>query len=427
MSPVPRLGLRANWRQFTLLIVINAFVGAMVGMERVVVPLLAERDFGIASRSVILSFIVSFGLVKAAANLLAGGLSDRAGRRRVLIAGWLFALPIPAMLYLAPAWEWVVAANVLLGINQGLAWSTTVIMKIDLVGPVRRGLAMGLNEAAGYLAVSLAALCSGYLAAVYGHRDALLAVGATAAAAGLILSVAFARESRHHAEAEARTQQPSRATFGEIFARTSWRDRTLFSITQAGLVNNLNDGMAWGLLPLFYTSQGLPLGQVASLSALYPAVWGIAQLATGAWSDCAGRKPLIAAGMWLQGAAIALIPLWRSFSGWALAAVLLGLGTAMVYPTLLAAIGDVAHSSWRASAVGVYRLWRDAGYAIGALLSGLAADALGMEWAIFLVGALTALSGVIAAVRMRETSARARRPAPSAVLPLPASRSAGEA
>jgi MFS family permease len=403
MPGQPQLGLRQNWRQFALLVVINTFVGAMVGMERVVVPLLAEQDFGVASRAVMLSFLVSFGLVKAGANLVAGGLSDRAGRKRVLVAGWLFALPIPALLFFAPSWKWVVAANVLLGINQGLTWSTTVIMKIDLVGPKRRGLAMGLNEAAGYVAVSLAALCSGYLAGVYGHRAALLAIGGAAGTAGFLLSVAFVRESRHHAEAEARMQTGKRYSFREVFSRTSWRDRTLFSISQAGMVNNLNDGMAWGLLPLYYVSHGLAIRDVAVLSAIYPAVWGVSQLATGTLSDRMGRKTLITTGMLVQSAAIVLILLSTGYTVWASAAVLLGLGTAMVYPTLLAAIGDVAHSSWRASAVGVYRLWRDAGYAAGALFSGLLADAMGMSWAIAGVAALTGMSGVIVAACMRET------------------------
>jgi MFS family permease len=403
MPAQPQLGLRQNWRQFSLLVVINTFVGAMVGMERVVVPLLAEQDFGVASRTAMLSFIVSFGLVKAGANLIAGGLSDHAGRKRVLVAGWLFALPIPALLFFAPSWKWVVAANVLLGINQGLTWSTTVIMKIDLAGPKRRGLAMGLNEAAGYVAVSLAALCSGYLAGVYGHRAALLAIGGAAGTAGFLFSVAFVRESRHHAEAEARMQAGKRYSFREVFSRTSWRDRTLFSISQAGMVNNLNDGMAWGLLPLYYVSHGLAIRDVAVLSAIYPAVWGVSQLATGTLSDRMGRKTLITTGMLVQSAAIALILVSTGYTVWASSAVLLGLGTAMVYPTLLAAIGDVAHSSWRASAVGVYRLWRDAGYAAGALFSGLIADAMGMNWAIAGVAALTGLSGVIVAARMRET------------------------
>jgi MFS family permease len=375
----------------------------MVGAERVVLPLLAQTDFGLASRAAILSFIVSFGLVKAGANLFAGRLGDRVGRKRVLIAGWVFGLPVPLLLYFAPSWGWILLANVLLGLNQGLAWSTTVIMKIDLVGPKRRGFAMGLNEAAGYLAVSGAALLAGYLAAAYGHRSALLWVGGASALFGLLLSALFVRETRSHVQVEARGQTASERSFRQIFWLTSWKERTLFSVSQAGMVNNLNDGMAWGLFPLFFAAGGLSLQEVSILGALYPAVWGLVQLVTGALSDRCGRKVLITSGMVLQGMAILSLPLTRGFVPWAFASALLGIGTAMVYPTLLAAIGDVAHPSWRASAVGVYRLWRDGGYALGALLAGIIADALGMHWAIAAIGALTVVSGLVALVTMRET------------------------
>ena len=398
-----RLGLLENWEQFALLVIVNAFVGAMVGAERVVLPLLAQSDFGLASRTAILSFIVSFGIVKAGANLFAGRLGDRVGRKRVLITGWLFGLPVPLLLYYAPSWSWIIFANVLLGLNQGFAWSTTVIMKIDLVGPKRRGLAMGLNEAAGYLAVSGAALLTGYLAGSYGNRSALLWVGGVAASLGLVLSVFFVRESRLHVEAEGRGQAVANRSFREIFWLASWKDRTLFSVSQAGMVNNLNDGMAWGLFPLFFAAGGLSLREVSILGALYPAVWGLVQLVTGALSDRWGRKLLIASGMVLQGAAILSLPLVTGFAPWAIASAFLGVGTAMVYPTLLATIGDVAHPSWRASAVGVYRLLRDGGYALGALLAGLIADLLGLRWAIAAVGALTVLSGLVALVIMRET------------------------
>jgi MFS family permease len=398
-----RLGLWENWRQFALLVVVNAFVGAMVGAERVVLPLLAQSDFGLASRAAILSFIVSFGLVKAGANLFAGRLGDRVGRKKVLIAGWLFAVPVPFLLYFAPSWAWIILANVLLGLNQGLAWSTTVIMKIDLVGPRRRGLAMGLNEAAGYLALSGAALLTGYLAGSYGQRSALLWVGGISAAIGLMLSAIFVRESRSHAEVEARGRTASERPFREIVWLTSWKDRTLFSVSQAGMINNLNDGMAWGLFPLFFAGGGLSLREVSILGAFYPAVWAIGQLATGALSDRWGRKLLIVWGMLLQGAAILSLTVTTGFLPWALACALLGIGTAMVYPTLLATIGDVAHPSWRASAVGVYRLWRDGGYAMGALLAGLTADVLGVRWAIGGVGALTVLSGLVSLGTMRET------------------------
>jgi MFS family permease len=403
----PRLGLRENWAQFALLVLVNAFVGGMVGIERAVLPLLAESEFGLASKTAILSFIASFGIVKALANLFAGRLSDRIGRKGVLIAGWLFGLPVPLIIMVAPSWGWVVFANVLLGINQGLCWSTTVIMKIDLVGPARRGLAMGLNEAAGYLAVSLAALGAGYLAATYALRPQPFILGIIFAVAGLLLSLFFVRESQGHAALEARQHggdtgapQPS---FAHILLLTSWKDRALFSVSQAGMVNNLNDGMAWGLFPLYFAVAGLSIGEVSLLAAIYPAVWGLAQLGTGALSDWLGRKWLIAAGMVVQALGIFLIMLTRGFWPWAGGAALLGLGTALVYPTLLAAIGDVAHPTWRASAVGVYRLWRDGGYAVGALLAGVLADTLGLSWAIGAVGGLTLLSGIIVAVVMYET------------------------
>jgi MFS family permease len=398
-----QLGLLENWQQFTLLVLVNAFVGAMVGAERVVLPLLAQSDFGLASRAAILSFIVSFGIVKAGANLFAGRLGDRIGRKQVLIAGWLFGLPVPFLLYFASSWSWIIFANVLLGLNQGFAWSTTVIMKIDLVGPKRRGLAMGLNEAAGYLAVSGAALLAGYIAASYGHRSALLWVGGVSAVLGLLLSVLFVRESRSHVEVEARGHTSEERSFREIFVLTSWKDRALFSVSQAGMVNNLNDGMAWGLFPLFFVAGGLSLREVSVLGALYPAVSGLVQLVTGGLSDRWGRKLLITSGMVLQGLAIISLPFTTGFVPWALASGVLGIGTAMVYPTLLATIGDVAHPSWRASAVGVYRLWRDGGYALGAVLAGLIADALGLRWAIAAVGALTVVSGVVALFTMRET------------------------
>jgi MFS family permease len=406
-----RLGLRANWEQFTLLVAVNAFVGATVGIERVLLPLLAEREFGLASRAAILSFIVSFGLVKAIANLFAGRISERWGRKKVLVAGWLFALPVPAIILLAPSWRWVVLANVLLGINQGLCWSTTVIMKIDLIGPERRGLAMGLNEASGYLAVSAAAFVSGYLAGSLGLRETLFWMGEAIAAMGLFLSALFVRESLHHVHSEARQTTGGRQrSFAEILLLTSWKDRALFAVSQAGMVNNLNDGMAWGLLPLYFASQGLSLERISLLAALYPAVWGSMQLVTGGLSDRTGRKWMIALGMLVQAAGIALFVAGSSFAAWAVAAVLLGLGTAMVYPTLLAAVGDVAHPSWRASAVGVYRLWRDGGYAVGALLAGSLADALGVRWAIGAIGGLTFLSGVIVATVMYETHRRMGAP-----------------
>jgi MFS family permease len=405
-AAAPRLGLRANWRQFALLVVVNAFVGAMVGLERSVLPLLAEQEFGLASRTAILSFLVSFGLVKAGTNYFAGRFSDRTGRKPVLLLGWLAALPVPVMIISAPSWGWVVAANVLLGVNQGLAWSTTVIMKIDLVGPARRGLAMGLNETAGYVAVSLAALAAGYLAGTYGVRSAPFLPGVGFAVLGLILSLSLVRETREYAELEASriAEDPGNGLHGgEVFVRTSFTDRNLSSASQAGLVNNLNDGMAWGLFPLFFATAGLSIGQIGVLAAVYPGVWGLAQLATGWASDRLGRKWMIASGMWLQAAGIFLTAATRSLAPWTLGAVLMGLGTALAYPTLLAAVGDAAHPSWRASAVGVYRLWRDLGYAVGAILAGVVADLFGFAPAIIAVGTLTAVSGLVVAVRMRET------------------------
>ena len=407
-----RLGLRANWQQFWLLVLINAFVGAMVGLERAIVPQLAADDFGQTSSTVILSFIISFGVVKALANLFAGRMSDRIGRKRILVAGWLFGLPVPFLVIFAPVWEWVVFANVLLGINQGLTWSTTVIMKIDLVGPRRRGLAMGLNEAAGYCAVALAALATGFIAARAGLRPAPFFLGMAVAGLGLGLSALFVRETHDYARFEAATRTGAAAgsqaglSTRQVFWLTSVKEKALSAASQAGLVNNLNDGLAWGIFPLFFARGGLPVASIGVLAALYPAVWGLGQLVTGALSDHIGRKWLIAGGMWTQAAAIGFIAAVHGFWPWALGAVLLGAGTAMVYPTLLAAIGDVAHPAWRASAVGVYRLWRDGGFAIGALVAGVVADQLGMAAAIWFVAALTAASGFVVALRMYETHRR---------------------
>ncbi|HEU4563642.1 MAG TPA: MFS transporter [Gemmatimonadaceae bacterium] len=421
----PVLGLRANWRQFWLLVLINAFVGAMVGLERTVLPLLAVQEFGLASRSAALSFIATFGVVKALTNAAAGHLGDRWGRKRVLVTGWLFALPVPFLVMWAPTWGWVVFANVLLGINQGLAWSTTVIMKIDLVGPRRRGLAMGLNEFAGYLAVAVAALLTGEIAARAGLRPEPFYLGIAAAALGLSLSLLFVRDTMAHVHHEAASHEASRRRAGggdaparpplrEIFARATWRDPALSSASHAGLVNNLNDGMAWGLFPLFFAAAGLSLREIGLLSFAYPAAWGIAQLGTGALSDRWGRKWLIAGGMALQGAALIAITATQGLALWLAAAVALGLGTAMVYPTLLATVGDVSPPAWRGTAVGVYRFWRDLGYAAGALLAGALADAFGLPPAIAAVGALTIATGALVAARMPETLHRAATTPPPA-------------
>jgi MFS family permease len=403
------LGLKANWPQFSLLLLVNAFVGAMIGMERSILPAIAAEEFHLAAKAAILSFIVVFGISKALTNYLAGRLSDRYGRKTILVAGWLVAVPVPFLLIWAPTWSWVLAANLLLGVSQGLTWSTTVIMKIDLAGPKNRGLAMGLNEFTGYFAVGAAALATGWVAAHYGLRPEPFYLGIGFAAFGLALSAFAVRETHHFVAHEAGlAQAPSVAgpSQREIFWRTSLRDRNLSSISQAGLFNNLNDGMAWGLFPLIFAAARMDLKQIGMLAALYPAIWGICQLMTGALSDRVGRKWLIAGGMWVQAAGIGIVAVSGGFAGFALGAVLLGVGTAMVYPTLLAAIGDVAHPNWRASAVGVYRLWRDLGYAIGAIVAGVTADWLGLAAALWLVAALTFASGLIAALRMTETLKR---------------------
>ena len=407
-APV-RLGLRANLAQFSLLVGVNALVGGVVGQERTVLPLLARREFGLTAYTAALTFILAFGAVKAATNFFAGTLSDRLGRKPVLVTGWLVGLPVPLLIMWAPAWGWIVFANVLLGVNQGLTWSTTVIMKIDLAGPERRGLAMGLNEAAGYGAVAATALATGFIAAHAGLRPAPFFLGLAYAGLGLGLSVVFVRETHGHARHEAASHSAASADLDErlstreVVILTSFTEKALSAASQAGMVNNLNDGLAWGLFPLFFAQAGLSVGRIGVLAALYPAVWGLGQLVTGALSDRLGRKWLIAGGMWTQAAAIGLIAATTGFLPWAVGAVLLGVGTAMVYPTLLAAIGDVAHPTWRASSVGVYRLWRDGGFAVGALLAGALADLLGLAAALWGVAGLTAASGLVVAFRMYET------------------------
>ncbi|WP_442856770.1 MFS transporter [Arthrobacter sp. QXT-31] len=392
-----------------LLVAVNALVGGTLGQERTVLPLLANQVFLQDLYTSALTYILAFGLAKAATNYFAGTLSDRYGRKPVLVAGWLIALPVPVMLILGPSWGWIVAANVILGISQGLTWSTTVIMKMDLVGPSRRGLAMGLNEAAGYLGVAGTAVTTGYIAADYGLRPGPFLLGAAYIALGLGLSVLAVKETRDFARLEsaghAAARADAHAELGnrQIFTLTSFRDKSLSSVSQAGMVNNLNDGLAWGLFPLLFAAGGLTIGTIGILAAVYPAVWGAGQLVTGALSDRYGRKPLIVAGMLIQAAALGMIAVGTGFGIWLTGAILLGAGTAMVYPTLLAAIGDVAHPAWRARSVGIYRLWRDGGFAVGALLSGVLADAYGIPAAVAVVGALTALSGIIVALRMRGT------------------------
>ncbi len=402
-----RLGLRENWQQFALLVAINAFVGGVVGVERSTLAPLAESDFHLASSAAILSFLISFGLVKAASNFIAGGLADRFGRRTILLVGWMASLPVPLLIIFAPSWGWVVFANVLLGLNQGLAWSTTVNMKIDLVGPRRRGFALGLNEASGYLAVSAAAAVAGYLAASYGIRPGPYLLAEALAICGLLLSL-FTHDTTGHVELESGGAERTQSLV-TLATDVSFRDRTMSSACQAGLVNNVNDGMAWALLPLFFTAHGLGLREIGLLASTYPAVWGAGQLGTGWVSDKVGRKPLIVAGMLLQSIAIAGFVIMPGFTWWIAESVLLGAGTALVYPTLLAVIGDAARAPDRATSVGIYRFWRDSGYAAGAIVAGVIADAAGFPAAIITVACLTGLSGIVVAVRMRETMPRAAR------------------
>jgi MFS family permease len=410
-----RLGIRPNLGQFLLLILVNMFVGGMVGLERTVVPLLGRNVFHISSAALITSFIVSFGITKAGMDLISGPMADHWGRKPLLVLGWVAGLPVPFLIIYAPDWSWIIAANVLLGTNQGFAWSMTVLMKIDLAGPARRGLAMGLNEFAGYGALGITALLTGYIAAATGLRPRPFYLGIGYAAAGMIVSAMLIRETRGHVDYESRQpgEGPSQANekknFSEVFAITSWRNKTLLGTCQAGLVNNLNDGMAWGIFPLFFTIHGLPIEHIGIIKAVYPFVWAGGQLISGPLSDRYGRKGLIVWGMWTQALAHPLIALGAKIDPWSTGlagAVLLGAGTAMVYPSLLAAIGDVARPSWRARSLSVYRFWRDLGYAVGALVAGLVANIFGLGWAIHVAGLLTFASGIFAWILIRETAPR---------------------
>ena len=399
-----RLGLKENWRQFSLLVLVNAFVGGMVGLERTVVPLIGAEEFGLVLRTAIFSFILSFGVVKAFSNLVSGTFADRFGRKKVLVAGWVLGVPVPFMIMYAPSWEWIVAANVLLGVNQGLAWSMTVIMKIDLVGPRNRGLAVGLNEFAGYIAVGATAFATGYLASAYGLRPEPFYLGVAYVLLGLLVSAFVVRDTGEHVRLELEGHPPERSplSFREVFSKTSHGNRNLFACSQAGLVNNLNDGMSWGVFPLFFSAFGLGIERIGILKAVYPAVWGTLQVVTGPLSDRWGRKWLIVGGMWVQAGGIFVTVAGRSFGWWLVGSVLLGLGTAMVYPTLIAAVSDNSHPSWRARSLSVYRFWRDLGYAVGALAAGIIADTLGISWAIGSVGVLTFLSGAVVATGLVE-------------------------
>ncbi|MFX3623873.1 MAG: MFS transporter [Ectobacillus sp.] len=398
-----RVGVRENLFQFSLLVAINLFVGSMVGLERSILPILGEQQFGIASASAALSFIISFGFSKAIVNFLAGNLADRIGRKQVLLLGWGVGVFVPVLVIFAPAWWVIVFANVLLGVNQGLTWSMTINMKIDLAKPAQRGLAVGLNEFAGYIGVALFAFISGYVASMYSLRPEPFYIGIGIAVAGFLLSLAV-KDTGQHLKLQSRNHAGKGAiTAKKVFRLTTWKDKSLSSISFAGLSTNLKDGMAWGLFPLFFAAKGLSIGQTGMIVAVYPAAWGFFQLFTGVLSDRIGRKWLITIGMWLQALSLWWILFVDVYSLWVMGAILLGIGTALVYPTLIAAISDVSHPDWRATSMGVYRFWRDSGYAFGALIAGIIADMLDVSWAIGLVACLPLIAGVVAAARMGET------------------------
>lgn len=394
-----QLGLRENWKQFFLLVIINAFVGGMVGLERTILPEIAKVDFGIAAKTAILSFIVVFGIVKAITNYYTGALANRFGRKHLLTFGWLIALPIPFIFIFAPSWSWIILANVLLGINQGLTWSSTVVMKIDLVGEKNRGLAMGLNESAGYLAVGGVAFLTGWIASEYGARPYPFYLGIAFVFIGLISSWLFVKDTAHHVKKETISSQLP--LLKNVFWETTWKNRNLGSISQAGLVNNLNDGMVWGLLPILLAMKNFSLEEIGKIVALYPAIWGLGQLATGKMADHLNKKSMLFWGMLLQGFALLLMTFANTFFHFAALSILLGIGTAVVYPTFLAAIADYVHPRQRAESIGVFRLWRDLGYAVGALLTGILADSLGINWAVVAIGWLTIVSSLIILFRIR--------------------------
>jgi len=407
-----RLGLKENWQQFALLVVVNMMVGGMVGLERTVVPLVGTEEFKIGSDIVVFSFIIAFGVVKAFTNLISGALADKYTRKKVLIMGWLVGLPVPFLLAWGPSWNWILFANVLLGVSQGLAWSMTVNMKIDLVGPKKRGLAMGLNEAAGYGAVGLTALLTGYLASYYGLRPQPFYIGILYTVVGILLSLLVIKDTRKYARLEAvqfkatdSTNKAPKPNLLWVFKETSFKNKNLFAVSQAGLINNLNDGMSWGVFPLLFISMGVSLEGVGWIKAIYPIVWGAGQIVTGPLADKLGRKPLIVWGMFMQvlGHIIIGLDVFSPMTSGMVGSVLLGLGTAMVYPALLAAVSDAAHPRWRASSLGVYRFWRDMGYAIGALMAGIVSNYFGLIWAVHIAGFITFLSGIVVWVRMKET------------------------
>ena len=402
MNEKIKLGLRENWMQFAILVVVNAFVGGMVGLERTIFPKFAEIEFGIASKTAILSFIIAFGITKAITNYFTGKLANKFGRKNLLLVGWLFAIPIPFILIYAPSWNWVLFANVLLGINQGLTWSSTVVMKIDLVGEKDRGLAMGINEFAGYFAVGVVAFLTGIIAQKYGVTPYPFYLGIGISIVGLLLSYFFVRDTRIFVHKEQETTKSYRQK--NVFLETSFKDKTLSSITQAGLVNNLNDGMIWGLLPILLISLNYDSKNIGIIAAIYPAVWGIGQLITGRMADIYSKKKMLFWGMLVQGMAILLIPYFTSFYQLAIIASILGAGTALVYPTFLSAIAEATHPNQRAESIGVFRLWRDLGYAIGAIVSGIIADMFGVSYAVMSIGIITIFSAIIIKFRMADNS-----------------------
>ena len=402
MNNTIKLGLKENWQQFALLVLVNAFVGGMVGLERSIIPQLAHLEFGINSKSAILSFIVAFGISKSIANYFTGRLANKIGRRNLLIIGWLLALPIPVLLIYADNWNWIIIANILLGISQGLTWSSTVVMKMDLVGEKQRGLAMGINEFAGYLAVGIVAFLTGYIAEHYGIRPYPFYLGIAMSVLGLLLTLIWVKDTKTFVSQEAKDSIIPK--IDNVFWATTFTDKTLSSVTQAGLINNLNDGMIWGLLPILLLQLKFDNQNIGIITAIYPTVWGIGQLATGKLSDVFSKKKMLFWGMFLQGIAIVLLIFAKEFYQLAILSAVLGIGTALVYPTFLATIAQVTNPNQRAESVGTFRLWRDLGYAFGAIISGITADVFGIQYAILLIGILTIISSIIIQIRMPKSS-----------------------
>jgi len=398
-SKAQKTGLKDNWKQFSLLVLINAFVGGMVGLERTILPEIAETEFGIAARSAVFSFIIVFGFTKAISNYFAGRFSQKFGRKNMLVIGWLFGLPVPLLLMFADSWNWVIMANVLLGINQGLAWSANVIMKIDIAGEKDRGLAMGLNEFAGYLAVGVIAFLTGWIATEFGLRPYPFYLGIGLAVAGLAMSIIFVKDTLPWVKLEVKSSKQKRSD-ESLFWKTSWKDRNLFAVTQSGLATNFKDGMAWGVFPLFLVASGLSLAQTGVVVAIYPVFWGAFQIVTGKLSDYTGRKQMLVAGMVVQGLSLLMFTLLSEFYQFVIVASLLGIGTAMVYPTFLTAVADLVHPDDRAESVGVFRLWRDSGYAFGAIFAGIVADMIGLSAAIYITGIIAVGSGIYIGLRM---------------------------